>query len=88
METIADRLARTLRKLAATNPEHFAPPDVEAFLATDPSVDDVLAFLHEHADVMDAEIAELVKGGVEPGAAADPSGGQLQEPDHGPRLRL
>jgi hypothetical protein len=78
MESTADKLARTLRKLAVANPEHFAPPAVEAFLASDPSVDDVLAFLHEHADVMDVEIAELMKVGAEPGVAADPRDGQLQ----------
>ena len=74
METTADKLARTLRELAVTNPEHFAPPAVEAFLATDPSVDDVLAFLHQHGDIMDAEIAELLKVGAEAGVAADPPG--------------
>jgi len=78
METTADKLARTLRKLAVTNPEHFAPPVVEAFLATDPSVDDVLAFLREHADAMDAEIATLMKVGDEPRVAADARDGQLQ----------
>lgn len=77
METTADKLARTLRKLAVTNPEHFALAAVEAFLATDPSVDDVLAFLHDHADIMDAEIAELTKVGAEPGVAADRRGGPL-----------
>jgi hypothetical protein len=78
METTADKLARTLRKLAVTNPEHFPQAEVEALLATDPSVDDVLAFLHEHADIMDAEIAELLKVGAEAGVAADPPDGQLQ----------
>jgi hypothetical protein len=78
METTADKLARTLRKLAVTNPDHFSPPAVEAFLATDPCVDDVLAFLHEHADIMDAEIAELVKVGAEPGVAVDSPDGQLR----------
>jgi hypothetical protein len=78
METTIDKLARTLRKLAVTNPEHFAPPAIEALLATDPSVDDVLAFLHEQADVMDAEITELTKVSAEAEVAADPRDGQLQ----------
>jgi hypothetical protein len=78
METTTYKLARTLRKLAVTNPEHFAPPAVEAFLASDPSVDDVLAFLHEHADVMDAEITQLTKVSSEAEVAADPRDGQHQ----------